>query len=246
MYDHLLTDGLYNILYKLFRAFPKPFNVPFFIIYQTRAIFDHCQKPGRMLFMLFFPLPWRLSNPTPLPVSELANNSSPNAFYERHDYIPVIRNMLIFKWRDSRTRALYRLYDAICLRDEMETVHEATYIWGRLNWQLEDWPDPQDPDPERYAVLAGIMEGLVESFNWRLGLGMCRDPRKASRKRREKRRGDPEPLEQCPSWPNNVPPSPRTVFLSMKHRSMEQVEASTRPYFKRRNIIGNTGSLMFV
>ncbi|KAJ3833352.1 hypothetical protein EV361DRAFT_905714 [Lentinula raphanica] len=215
-------------------------------MYQTRAILNHCQRPWRMLFTLFFPFPWRLRNPTPLPISKLADNPSPEFFYERHDYIPVIRNMLIFQWRDSRIRALYRLYDAICLQDEMEAVHEATYIWGRLDWQLKDWPDPKDPDPERYAVLAGIMEGLVESFNWRLGLGICRDRRKASQKRMEKRRCDPEPLEQCPSWPDHVPPSPRPVFLSIKDWSREQVEASTRPYFKRRNIIGNTGSLMFV
>ncbi|KAJ3769596.1 hypothetical protein FB446DRAFT_747222 [Lentinula raphanica] len=241
-----IPDKLYDLLFKVVEALPKPFDIPFEVMYQTRPIIRRSLRPWHMLFRLFFPFPWRLPNPNPLPVSFLASISSPHFFYERHDFLPTIRNLLLFRWRDTRTRALYRLYDAICLQDHVESVHEATYIWERLDWQLEDWPDPADPDPERYTVLAGIMEGLVESFNWRLGLGICRDRHKALQKRLERRRDDPEPLEGSPSWPSQVPPSPHPIYLNLNGCSIEEMTTLASPLFKRRNIFGESGSLMFV
>ncbi|KAJ3720071.1 hypothetical protein C8R42DRAFT_777160 [Lentinula raphanica] len=222
-----IPDKLYDLLYKVVQALPEPFNIPFEVMYQTRPIIRRSLRPWRMLFRLFFPFPWRLPNPDSLPVSFLASISSPQFFM----------SVMIFFQQSG-----------ICsFSDHVESVHEATYIWERLDWQLEDWPDPADPDPERYTVLAGIMEGLVESFNWRLGLGICRDRHKALQKRLERRRDEPEPLEECPSWPSQLPPSPHPIYLNLGGCSME--EMTTRlasPLFKRRNIFGESGSLMFV
>ena len=39
-------------------------------------------------------------------------------------------------------------------------------------WGLGQLPDPRDPNPVRYALLACITEELVKAFNWRLGSGM--------------------------------------------------------------------------
>ena len=52
------------------------------------------------------------------------------------------------------------------LRDEVK------YFFNQAHWAMTEIPDPQDPDPVRYAVLAAIPHLLVESFNYNIGLGL--------------------------------------------------------------------------
>jgi hypothetical protein len=49
------------------------------------------------------------------------------------------------------------------MQDEIETKHEATYIWHRHTWRLREWPDPCDPDPDHYNMWAAIVEELVRA-----------------------------------------------------------------------------------
>lgn len=42
-------------------------------------------------------------------------------------------------------------------------------------WELACIPDPQDNDPIRHAILASMVEALVDAFNARLELGIRRD-----------------------------------------------------------------------
>ncbi|KAE9395855.1 hypothetical protein BT96DRAFT_942158 [Gymnopus androsaceus JB14] len=113
-------------------------------------------------------------------------------------------------------------------------VHEATYIhWKRLDLQLEDWQDPEDPDPERYTILAVSWKVLYKVSTWKLGLGICRDHRKGLMKRIEERKRDPEPLLKGPSWPSQVPPSPHKIVLNKMNYYFEtQMEYHTHDYFK--------------
>ncbi len=153
--------------------------------------------------------------PPPLSVESLVELStrSPDYIYERHDNINKIRNFDLFASRDTQQYALYRLYDAVCTQHHNEMVHEATYIWNRDEWSLADWPDPQDTDPVRYTVLAGIMEMLVEAFNWRMNLGFCRNRERQRRKTRSERRIPEGPPESVPAWAAKVPPAKEKVVL---------------------------------
>ena len=39
-------------------------------------------------------------------------------------------------------------------------------------WKVEDIPDPKDPDPVRYAALAGFAEVMALAFNERIDMGI--------------------------------------------------------------------------
>ncbi|KAJ6554084.1 hypothetical protein B0H10DRAFT_1675662, partial [Mycena sp. CBHHK59/15] len=128
----------------------------------------------------------------------------------------ILRRTVLFRARDTPTCALYRLYDAICMQDEIETKHEATYIWHRHTWWLTEWPDPRDSDPDRYNMLAAIVEELVRAFNWRLKIGWCRnldEERRRYSTRAQRLARTPQPLEAAPGWTLTVPVSPRTLIL---------------------------------
>jgi hypothetical protein len=83
---------------------------------------------------------------------------------------------------------------------------ECEYMWQRHSkkWALRSVPDPRDPDPLRYAMLASIVEELVKAFNWRLQHGMRRNGKHVRRSM-----GNPWPEyepEVVPSWTAFVPP----------------------------------------
>ncbi|EGC46506.1 conserved hypothetical protein [Histoplasma capsulatum var. duboisii H88] len=63
--------------------------------------------------------------------------------------------------------------------DSMNAVigYEVEYFWyhSEHSWQLERIPDPKDPDPIRYAILACLVESMPEAFNFKLSKGMRRD-----------------------------------------------------------------------
>ncbi|KAJ7254750.1 hypothetical protein C8J57DRAFT_610534 [Mycena rebaudengoi] len=160
----------------------------------------------------------------------------------------MLRHVKLFQYRDTQMRALYRLYDAICMQDEVEMKHEALYIWCQHSWQLNAWPDPRDPDPGRYTMLADTFEELVGAFNWRLERGFYRDMDKELRMTGRARCACvPLPLES----PSAVPPARRKlVLLSDSARGILGTKAETiwdSPVtaFDRRNIRVMTGALFF-
>ncbi|KAJ7667337.1 hypothetical protein B0H14DRAFT_2213434, partial [Mycena olivaceomarginata] len=83
-------------------------------------------------------------------------------------------------------------------------------------WRLSEWPNPRDPDPDRYTMLATIVEELVRAFNWRLGTGWCRDldeERRPYSTRAQRLVRTPQPPESVPSWTLAVPPAQQTLVL---------------------------------
>ncbi|KAJ6491423.1 hypothetical protein C8R47DRAFT_1214801 [Mycena vitilis] len=224
-----------------------PFNVPFLILDQARSLYTHGTNPSATLLMLLFPIPWHLPNPDPLPVALRAEKKR-EAFYKRHANIFLLRNHILFRARDTPTRALYRLYDAICFQDEVEMVHETTYIWYRHTWALNQWPNPRDTDPDRYTVLAAIVEELVRAFNFRLTMGLCRDIRKVRQRTRAERRARiPQPLESVPSWPSAVPPArSRIILMDDEKRKYFENKGRTATAFDQRDILVAAGGMFFV
>ncbi|KAL9063251.1 MAG: hypothetical protein Q9157_008333 [Trypethelium eluteriae] len=70
---------------------------------------------------------------------------------------------------------LYRMYESFVADDELGLREDIRYFWGKEEWAVADIPDPHDPDPERYAILAAITGMLVLAFNYKIGLGFPRD-----------------------------------------------------------------------
>ena len=89
---------------------------------------------------------------------------------------------------------------------------EVEYFFNHSHWAVMEIPDPQDPDPVRYAVLAAIPHLLVESFNYNIGLGLPRDA-PTYIEDFDELRSRPKIFEKLPEWVTRVPPAPVEVRL---------------------------------
>ncbi|KAJ7809124.1 hypothetical protein B0H14DRAFT_2867668, partial [Mycena olivaceomarginata] len=222
--------------------YSEPLATVFLVIHQMRHIYTECVNPSSPC------LGTHLFSP-PLPVNT-EFDLTPGAYYQRYENIRTLRHTVLFQARDTPTCALYRLYDAICMQDEIETKHEATYIWHRHTWRLSQWPDPCDPDPDRYNMLAAIVEELVRAFNWRLKIGWCRNVAEERRRyttRAQRLARTPQPPESVPGWTSAVPPAQQTLVLmseEVKMRAGIQNDAIPAPpttAFDHRNILALSG-----
>ncbi|KAK7001014.1 hypothetical protein R3P38DRAFT_1810209 [Favolaschia claudopus] len=76
---------------------------------------------------------------------------------------------------DTPLRALYRLYECTVDYDANEMMLDSQYWFHQqAHWRLADVPDPKDPDPTRYAIIASLVEDLVDAFNYEIKLGLRR------------------------------------------------------------------------
>ena len=134
----------------------------------------------------------------------------------------------LWRFRDTPQCSLYRLYEAFCANTEGAISEETEYFWhrGESRWATRNLKDPQDSDPVRYAVLASLTEVLVNSFNWRLELGLRRDGPTVERDDNEDDHVDFE-REVIPAWTQKVPSLPQTLVLHVNGDACE---------FQKRNI----------
>lgn len=183
---------------------------------------------------LLWPFPsWRF--PADLPTEKPGDiMASPACVSARSRDLMYLRSMPLWRARDTPQRALYRLYEAFCADDGPMIQYEIEYFWRRPEprWATANLQDPRCDDPEQYAVLAGIVEELVESFVWRLELGMRRDDKPIRNTYK-----DPKPLvpETCPGWTADVPPLKKTLVLHLGESKMLD-----GPFFSR-NVWANSG-----
>jgi len=161
------------------------------------------------LFIIHIQMPsWNWSYNYPLPKllapKDIADNEA--LFNRHHPYISDLRYIPIWTIRDTPLRAIYRLYEILMTREFVLLRRECEYIWKRpgRKWSLYSIPDPCDPDPIRYAILASIVEELVKAFNWRLQHGQRRTGENITRSIEVPwPKFDPE---ITPSWTALVPP----------------------------------------
>ncbi|KAH8918399.1 hypothetical protein BT69DRAFT_1285712 [Atractiella rhizophila] len=187
---------------------------------------------------LFWPMPWFHSIPAPYPPLQLHQDGI-KLIEPRILMIERSRHIPLWKVRDTPLAALYRLYEYSCSH-AISFVHEVTYIWYRFDWPIFDFPDPKDPDPVRYAILACLVESMVYAFNWRI---------EEHGFRREKheilyfgRNPLPLTLERVPEWCRKVPPSPIEVDI---HREPCSETRRGAKMLKRKNIIHEGFAAMF-
>lgn len=200
-----------------------------------------CNKRDEALKLLFWPTPW-YHIPPYLSPTEIQSDPS-IVGYRQTDYYNL-RGVDLFRMRDTPLCSLYRLYELLCAREHVHLVEEVTYFFYRHShrWALCEIPDPKDPDPVRYAILASMVETLVESFNWRLGLGILRK----FGKRVETRPLPSEVLDMRevePDWVSRVPPLDETFVLFTK---MEVERLNIGKFFKKRNLVVNAAEFFFI
>ncbi|KAJ5915762.1 hypothetical protein N7454_010903 [Penicillium verhagenii] len=135
---------------------------------------------------LFFPIPELY--PLRTLIEDTKNNT--HIIASRFGDIHNLRAIPIWRMRDTPLRSIYRLYE-LHLADHYELMGwEIQYFFKRPHWKLQSIPDPKDPDPLRYAIVASIVEELYDAVNWRLSLGLRRNGKHIYREED----GDPWPL----------------------------------------------------
>jgi hypothetical protein len=106
--------------------------------------------------------------------------------------------------------ALYRFYEFVVLDSVQNYRSCLAAFWRRKDWPVHEFPDPRDPDPERYAFLAGCTYLMVRAFNARVKLGLDRNmPSILTNDQVEELRNRPDHLrnyEKVPEWAEKLPP----------------------------------------
>lgn len=116
---------------------------------------------------------------------------------------------------DEPLAALYRIYVTIVGADTIWMRNEIEAFWSHHQWRVSEIPDPKDPDPQRYALLATIPYLLVRAFNANINLGLPRDaPAIFTLEEEMEFRSRPKKLEHAPAWADKVPPLDTQLFLT--------------------------------
>ncbi|SPQ25694.1 3230e342-3fdc-4a15-9c09-c0bf88d306b1 [Thermothielavioides terrestris] len=114
------------------------------------------------------------------------------------------------EYEDKPLYGLYRFYEFVVLDSVTNYRNSLEAFWRRRDWAVRDIPDPQDPDPERYAFLAACTYLMVRAFNARVKLGLDRSmPSLITPDEAEELRRRPDHLrnyERVPEWAEKVPP----------------------------------------
>ena len=120
-------------------------------------------------------------------------------------------------FEDTSLFALYRLYELIVLDKRYAYRNTLEWFWRQHWWPVKEIPDPKDPDPSRYAFLAGTTYLLVRAFNERIARGLRRGANPLiSMEEIEEARAQPEsqrPYEQVPDWAEQAPPLTETLRI---------------------------------
>jgi hypothetical protein len=177
--------------------------------------------------------------PKPLP-SPMDLNQQRDLIWQRYDGIVVLRQIPLFRWRDTAMASLYRMSEFLCADESNQLMLEMQYFWNHPSWTLHQLPDPRDDDAERYAILASLVESLVLAFNYRLKLGLRRD--KSHRGSDLRSQIIPE---TCPSWTTRVTKLDRPLVL-YEEDIYAQIAGTTNNAFSDRNIVANAGNLFSI
>lgn len=193
-----------------------------------------------LLHQLLYPHPWYFALPPLLSHEDL--RASPELINERQAGIRNLFEIPLFRARDSPLWSLYRLHDDLCADRRSLITYECEYLFrrGSERWSLSRIEDPCDEDPVRYAVLASLVEALVEAFNWKLALGIRRGGRPCDQ---SEERATNFVREVAPEWTGKVGAVEKRVSL---------IDRESEPFakpdenFLRRNIEASMGYLYTV
>lgn len=114
------------------------------------------------------------------------------------------------EYEDKPLYALYRFYEFVALDSTTNYRNCLEAFWRKKDWPVHEIPDPQDPDPERYAFLAACTCLIARAFNARVKLGLDRQmPSLLIPEEAEMLRNRPDHLrtyERVPEWVEKAPP----------------------------------------
>lgn len=178
-----------------------------------------CTHPIRTTLWLLWPFPsWKLPIPPQLSIEQLLSDRDQleTRKWTEINYTPL-RQLHLFIARDTPLRSLYRLYECVVCDDENEMMQECNYFFHtQPHWRVCDIPNPNDDEPRVQAILAALVEALVDAYNWKIKLGLRRGVTHHLENAlliSEFRKEPNPPLEHVPSWCADVGALPTTLYL---------------------------------
>lgn len=142
--------------------------------------------------------------------------------------------------------SLYRIYEYLISGYIIGLRSEIEFFFNKPAWAVADIPDPQDPDPERYAVLAVIPHYMVKAFNHLIQRGLPRDsPFIITTAMEDELKSRPVVLEKEPSWVGEVKRQDKTLVIPDSCGNLP-TEESRSARFLDLNIIAEEPLVMFV
>ena len=145
------------------------------------------------------------------------------------------------------TASLYRMYEYLVTGYTIGLRSEIEYFYNQPAWTVSNIPDPKDPDPARYAILAVLPYYLVTAFNRLIERGLPRGSPAIipGEEAEDKLRACKVVLEEEPKWAVKVPKVEQTLVIPGQSGKEPNVEdRSTR--FLAMNIVAEEPHVLFV
>lgn len=148
---------------------------------------------------------------------------------------------------ETPTASLYRMYEYIVISYNIGLRTEIEWFFNHPDWAVSAIPDPKDPDPARYAILAVIPHFLVAAFNRLIEKGLPRGSPAIII-------GDDEldelqskrvVLEELPSWVTKVPKLSETLVIPNADNNPPDEQHRSHRFFDM-NIVVSEPHVMFV
>ncbi|KAH6631712.1 hypothetical protein F5144DRAFT_592659 [Chaetomium tenue] len=145
------------------------------------------------------------------------------------------------------TASLYRMYEYLVVGYIIGLRTEIEYFFNQPSWAVSAIPDPQDPDPERYAIVAVLPYYLMTAFNRLIERGLPRGSPAivAGNAAEDALRRRKIVLEEEPSWVAKVPPLPQPLVIPDQSNNTPKDDARGKRFLKM-NIIAEEPHILFV
>lgn len=142
--------------------------------------------------------------------------------------------------------SLYRMYEYIVIGYNIGLRNEIEAFFNHHTWPVSAIPDPKDPDPQRYAVLAVLPYYLVMAFNRLIEIGLPRDsPFIITPEIEEELKSRERVLEEEPRWVLKVPRLEETLVLPRYTGEIPRENCLSEPFAKM-NIRAENPHTLFV
>lgn len=186
---------------------------------ESRRPFTASELPGSIpssLEVSWHPLPGQPQIPF-LAYPEVLPQSPRGIVADRKVYTAYViarrtqkRSLVTYNASEGPLEALYQLYELLLLDRLQEIQMAAKNIFYNYSWIIAEIQNPiDDPDRERYTVLACMLHLLVKTFNENIAAGVSRDTPAhllPSEKMALCQGTTQVKFEAVPKWAQNVPP----------------------------------------
>jgi hypothetical protein len=158
---------------------------------------------------------------------------------ERHGKVALSKGV-------TPTASLYRMYEYLVIGYTTGLRTEIEFFFNQPSWPVSAIPDPEDPDAERYAILAVLPYYLVTAFNRLIERGLPRgSPAIIAPEMEENLKAQKIALEEEPSWVREVPKLQQRLVIPDEFGE-EPKEETMSARFLEMNIIAGEPHVLFV